>query len=129
MPIIPENEIKFKFTSSGGPGGQHVNRNSTAVQLRFNFRESGTISDYLKNRLDSISDSRISNGRIIIDASRYKSRDMNKKDSLRRLQGLLEKASKKRKKRKRTRPTRSSVEKRIGEKKKRSEKLRNRKLQ
>jgi ribosome-associated protein len=120
MPDI-EDEIELKFVRAGGPGGQHVNKASTAVELRFSVERSLSLSEDVKRRLRQIARTRISDeGVLVIQASRFRSQKQNREDAIERLYELVRRAKAKPKPRKKTRPSRSSVERRIEEKKRRS---------
>lgn len=124
---IPKDEIIESFVLSSGPGGQHVNKTASAVQLRFNVNDSKILSESVRDRLKKIARNRINaNGDLIIIARRYKSQASNRKDAYQRLQNLVEKAMKPPKKRVPTKRTAASVEKRLRDKQARSEKKRRR---
>ena len=111
---VNKNDIKETFAKSSGPGGQHVNKVSTQVQLRFNVINSIKISDNMLNRLKDISGSKLKgNGDLIITSSKHKSQIRNRKNALDKLIYLLREASKKPKNRKSTYPKKSSIEKRL----------------
>ena len=111
---INSTDIKETFIRSSGPGGQHVNKVSTTVQLRFNVLKSLNISNNFLQRLKNIAGSRLNeNGDLIIVSSRHKSQALNRKDALEKLVYLLKKATKKPKERKTTYPSKSSNEKRL----------------
>jgi len=115
-----ESEIHFKFIRSPGPGGQHVNKAATAVQLRFDLANSTGLPDYVRRNLIKRARNRInSEGVLIINANRFRSQDLNRKDALDRLMHLIEESAHKIKPRRRTKPTVSSIKKRIGAKKRR----------
>jgi len=116
---IKESELHFSFVRSSGPGGQHVNKVSTAVQLKYNIYESD-ISNDMKQRFISAYGNRISkNGFITIIARSFKSQKKNKEDAINRLEKLFYDI-KIQAKRIPTKPSRSSKVKRVETKKKRS---------
>ncbi len=118
---IPGDEIEMKFVRSGGPGGQHVNKSSTAVELRFDLRQSTSISEPVKRRLRKLAGSRISEeGILVIQASRFRSQKQNREDAIERLAELVRRAAVKPKKRKPTAPSRAAKERRLREKRLRS---------
>ena len=120
---LDEKEIRFKFIRSPGPGGQHVNKAATAVQLRFDIKHSASLPEYVRSRLLQLAKNRINaRGILIIHANSYRSQDLNRKEALERLTALIAKAAKKRKTRRKTKPTISSLRKRK-EAKQRSSKL------
>jgi len=117
---IKESELHFSFVRSSGPGGQHVNKVSTAVQLKYNIIKSD-ISEDVKQRFIDKYEKRISkNGFITILAQSFKSQKKNKEDAINRLEKLFSNI-KIRAKRIPTKPSRSSKVKRIETKKRRSQ--------
>ena len=117
---IDENELKFSFIRASGPGGQNVNKVSTAVQLKFDVINS-SIEEIVKTKLLKIAGSKATNdGVIVIEAKRFRTQEKNKQDSIDRLIKLIEKATEIKKKRRKTKPTKASSEKRIDVKKKKS---------
>ena len=111
---INERDIKETFIRSSGPGGQHVNKVSTAVQLRFNVRKSLNISRSMFKRLKMLAGSKMKkNGDLIIESRKSKSQTLNRQDALDKLVYLLKEASKIPKKRKSTNPSKNSIEKRL----------------
>ena len=119
---IDENELHFDFIRSSGPGGQNVNKTSTAVQLRFDVANSATLPEDVKKRLIQISGKKITdNGILIIDARRHRTQVRNRNDSVKRLVTLIKQAAQKFKPRKKTPPPVRSKEKRLKNKHHRSE--------
>ena len=124
---INESEVKESFMRSSGPGGQHVNKVATAVQLRFNAKTSGNISKEVYNRLRTIAGSKLTeDGNLIIVSQVHRSQIQNRQVALDKLISLLQQAAKKPKRRKKTRPSRASVEKRLRNKRLQSEKKKSR---
>lgn len=118
---LDENELSFSFIRASGPGGQNVNKVSTAVQLKFDVINSNNLDETIKQKLLKISGSRSTkDGAILIEAKRYRTQEKNKQDAIDRLVKLIQKATEIKKKRKKTRPTKASSEKRIEGKKKKS---------
>jgi ribosome-associated protein len=114
---IPDHEVDIHAIRSQGAGGQHVNKVSTAVHLRFDIQASSLPQSY-KAALMKLHDHRISaDGVITIKAQQYRTQERNREDALDRLQTLIQRAAVPRKKRKATAPTRSSHERRIERKK------------
>ena len=119
---VPENELDFQFIRAQGAGGQHVNKASTAVHLRFDIPASEHLPDEYKKRLLDTRDQRISkDGVIIIKAQKYRSQEMNKEDAMERLAEMIRAAGIKRKKRRPTRPTKASKTRRLETKSKTSQ--------
>ena len=115
---IKTAEIRFDFVRSSGPGGQNVNKVASAVQLRFDIRNSTSIPDEIKPRLIKLAGKRVnSEGILLIDARTSRSQSQNRAEALERLKTLILKALHKPKPRRKTRPTAASKEKRLRSKK------------
>jgi ribosome-associated protein len=118
---IDEQEIEESFVRSSGPGGQNVNKLSTAVQLRFDVRHSPSLPHDVRERLERLAGSRLTNdGVLVIIAQRHRTQPRNRQDALNRLIDLIRQAAIVPIKRRPTRPTRASRERRIEGKKRRS---------
>jgi len=119
---LPDHELEFVFTRATGPGGQHVNRTESAVQVRFDVAGSTSLSDTVKTRLHKLAGRRISTeGILVIDAKRFRSQHKNRDDALQRLVVLIARAAVAPKKRRKTKPTRASRERRLAGKRQRSD--------
>ena len=117
---LAESELSFSFIRSSGPGGQNVNKVATAVQLRFNAAGSPSLPERVKARLVKIAGRRLtSEGILIIEARRFRTRERNRADALERLVALIRKAAKTEKKRRPTRPTKAAKQARLDEKNRR----------
>ena len=114
MTTIPESELEFHFYRAGGPGGQNVNKVSTAVQMRFDARNSPSLREPVRERLMKLAGSRLTlDGVILITAVRHRTQERNRADAIERLQDLVDKASVAPTYRVPTRPTRASKERRL----------------
>lgn len=119
---IDENLISFKFSRSGGPGGQHVNKVNTRVELFFDFENCDTLSDFQKQRVRSKLKKRIaSDGSLRIVSQQYRSQSANRNAAVDMLVEELAQALKVLPKRKRTKVPKRSKRRRLENKKKRSE--------
>jgi len=119
---IGDEEIELVFIRSPGPGGQNVNKVSSAVQLRFNVQGSASIPLDLKQRLIKLAGRRLtSEGVLIIEARQYRSQERNRQAALERLVRLIQQACEPPKPRHKTKPTRASTLRRLESKRKRGE--------
>ena len=90
---ISESDIQVKFVRSTGPGGQNVNKVSTAAQLRFDVKNA-TLPDSLRNRLISLAGKKMTEqGELLITASRFRTQDRNRQDALDKLVALIRRAA------------------------------------
>jgi ribosome-associated protein len=118
---LDENEIVERFVRSPGPGGQNVNKASTAVQLRFDVRNARSLDDEVRKRLVRLAGKRMTGeGVLIIEANRFRARERNRRDARDRLIELIRGASRPVRVRRKTKPTRESQEKRLASKRRRS---------
>jgi len=116
---IPDHEIEISAVRSQGPGGQNVNKVSSAIHLRFDIPAS-SLPDFYKQRLLKIKDNRISKeGIVIIKAQKFRSQEKNREDALLRLQALIRSVAVTQKKRRPTKPTKASQNRRMDSKTKR----------
>jgi ribosome-associated protein len=119
---IPEEEIRETFIRSSGPGGQNVNKVATAVQLRFDVAASPSLTEDVKTRLTLLAGKRMTKeGILIIEARRFRTQEQNREDARERLIDLVRLALVRPKIRKKTRLPRVAKEKRLEEKKRRSD--------
>jgi ribosome-associated protein len=118
--IINDSEYQIKAIRSSGPGGQHVNKVSTGISLKFDIEES-SLPDDVKERLKVLADARITkDGVIVIKSTNSRSQEKNKTEAIARLQSLIQEALIEPKKRKKTKPSKMAKEKRLQSKAKKS---------
>jgi ribosome-associated protein len=119
---IDEREIEEVFVRASGPGGQNVNKLSSAVQLRFDVRRSPSLPAEVRTRLERLAGSRLTrDGVLVISAQRHRTQARNRDDAIERLVALVREAAVRPRTRRPTRPTKASRERRIAGKKIRSD--------
>jgi ribosome-associated protein len=119
--IIPDEELTERFVRASGPGGQHVNKTSTAVELRFDVQASPSLPDEVKARLVKLAGSRLTlEGVLVLFAQGARSQEMNRQEARARLAELIRRATERPKPRRPTKPTYSSKLKRLEAKSQRS---------
>jgi ribosome-associated protein len=118
---IDESEIEESFVRASGPGGQHVNTTSTAVQLRFDARRSPSLPNDVAVRLMKLAGSKLTqDGVIVIIAQTHRSQKRNREEAVERLLELIRAATVRPEVRRATKPTKASKERRLASKEKRS---------
>jgi ribosome-associated protein len=122
--MIDEGDMTFDYVRASGPGGQHVNKSATAVQLRYDVAHAD-LPAAVRKRLIRLAGNRMTNdGVLIIQSSQYRSQSRNREEARERFRDLVLRATRKPKKRRKTRPPRWSKRKRLENKRQHSEKKR-----
>jgi ribosome-associated protein len=118
---IDERELEERFIRASGPGGQNVNKLSSAVQLRFDVRNSPSLPDDVRARLERLAGRRLTReGVLVIIAQRHRTQERNRADALERLIELIERAAVAPVPRRPTKPTKGSRERRLESKRRRA---------
>lgn len=111
---LDDNELSFSFIRASGPGGQNVNKVSSAVQMRFDARASPSLTNDVSTRLQKLAGARLTlDGVIVITAARHRTQERNRGDAIDRLTALIAKAAVAPIKRKATRPPKAAKERRL----------------
>jgi ribosome-associated protein len=111
--VLDDDELEERFVRSSGPGGQNVNKVSTAVELRFDVRGSASLPPAVRARLVRLAGRRLTeDGVLVIKAERHRTQERNREDARQRLLELIREATIEPKRRIKTKPTRASKERR-----------------
>ncbi len=119
IPIAPgiafdPRELEESFVRASGPGGQNVNKVSSAVQVRFDLRRPGSLPERVRQRMEALGGHRVTgDGVLVVSAQRFRSQDRNRQDALERIVALLREAAVLPTLRRDTKPTRASKRRRV----------------
>ena len=119
--VIPGSELMWRFDTSGGPGGQHANRSATRVELTFDLGSSAAFDDAAKRRISDRLGKRARNGVIVVTVDETRSQYRNRVVARQRLAELLRDAMRRPRTRRSTVPSRAARQRRLDEKRRRSE--------
>ncbi len=118
---IDEDRLEEKFVRASGPGGQKVNKVATAVQLRFDVAASPALGAAIRQRLGRLAGRRMTaEGVLIIEAQRFRTREMNRRDARARLAALIRQAAQPPPPRRKTKPTAATLRRRLDAKRRRA---------
>ena len=118
--VVPDSELSWTFSPSGGPGGQHANRSNTRAEVRFDLARSPSIPESLKEHMLRRLGKRVVDGVVSVTADETRSQTQNRRIAVERLASVLNEAAHRPRRRRPTRPTASSRERRLEQKKRRS---------
>jgi ribosome-associated protein len=111
---IDEDEIEIRHARASGPGGQHVNKTSSAIELRFDVRSSPSLPEDVRHRLERLSGARLTlDGVLVLFAQEHRSQELNRQAAIGRLVALVRRATETPKPRKKTKPTYASKLRRL----------------
>jgi ribosome-associated protein len=111
---LADDEVQVRAVRASGPGGQHVNKTSTAIELRFDVAGSPSLPERVKHRLEHLAGSRLTGeGVLVLFAQEHRSQEMNRQAAFDRLVNLIRKAAEPPPPRKKTRPSRAARQKRL----------------
>ena len=120
--VIPDDELQWTFSTSGGPGGQHANRSNTRAELRFDVAGSASIPDNLRGRVLEVLQKRLVGGVVLVTVDESRSQWRNRQMARKRLAELLDDAARPpAPPRRRTKPSRSARRRRLESKRRRGE--------
>lgn len=122
--VIPETELEWSFSPSGGPGGQHANRSHTRAEVRFDLGATTSLPDTMKEHMLRRLGKRATNGVVAVSADDTRSQLQNRRLAQERLAALLNEAAHRPRRRKPTRPTAAARARRLDEKRRTSDRKR-----